>query len=290
MIEKWNNIGAFLTRMNTYSEENKERIKLLAQETRLRYDAMEWGVSPQYLIVKEGLAYEEYNLNDESFLKKITNKIKEITKVIKAAIIIKEQVVLIDTDLHHAKKPFGQSHELGHYIIPEHKEILYVCSEADLNPLVRLEMEYEANIFASELLFPSPLMDSIYYNFPLSMETIIYLSKISSASIHSSAIRYVSACKGECCLLVLEKAQDDDENDGLTLTKQIPSPAWWNKYNKLLEDYQFFPACHNLSLIVFSGQSDDIIKNSVTVGDSHRFQVHTFYNRYIVLALLFIEQ
>lgn len=132
---------------------------------------MEWGVPPDYLIHKEGLDYAEYNLNSDGFISKITKTIKNIIKVIKAAIVIPERVILIDTDLHPSKKPFGQSHELGHHDIPEHKEILYVCSEADLNPQTRNEMEFEANVYASEILFPSPLMESIYKNYPVSMET-----------------------------------------------------------------------------------------------------------------------
>jgi len=86
---------------------------------------MEWEVPIDFLLKKEGLQYEEYNLNEEGFLKKyITSPIKKIVQVIKAAIIVREKVILVDKDLHYAKKPFAQVHELGHNTIPEHKEIL----------------------------------------------------------------------------------------------------------------------------------------------------------------------
>lgn len=272
--------------MNTFSEENIERIRLIAQKTRLKHKAMEWGVPPHYLIEKEGLDYGEYNLNSNGFIAKVTKTIKNVVKVIKAAIIIPERVILIDTDLHPSKKPFGQSHELGHENIPEHKEILYVCSEHDLNPEIRDEMEFEANVYASELLFPSPLMEPIYKNYPVSMETVLHLASLSGASIHSAAIRYVTTCKEESCLLILEKDKDGEGNEGLRLKRQIPSIGWWQKYKKLLADHQFFPPNHNLSLVVFSGNAEDVVKNTVTVGEQ-RFQVQTFYNKYIVLALLF---
>ncbi len=212
-------------RLNTFSEANQERIKLLAQKIRFNHKAMEWRVPPTYLIKKEGLDYDEYDLNETGFLKKVVKiaaeSLEKIKKIIRAAIIIPESVVLIDTDLHPAKKPFGQSHELGHHTIPEHKEIFYVCSEHDLDPQTRAEMEFEANTFASELLFPTPLMDSIYKNYPVSMDTILYLANLSHASIHSSAIEYVRDCDKECCLLTLKMDVDNDGNTGLRLKSQI---------------------------------------------------------------------
>jgi len=272
--------------LNTFSDQNTERIKSIAQKTRYKHKAMEWGVPPSYFIKKEGLDYAEYNLNSNGFLARVTKTIKNIVKVIKAAIIIPERVILIDTTLHPAKKPFGQSHEFGHNDIPEHREILYVCSEQDLNPQTRDEMEFEANVYASELLLPSPLMEAIYKEYPIAMETILQLKNLSGASIHSAAIKYVTNCREECCLLILEVDNDEDGNSGLRLKRQIPSIGWWKRYKKLLQDFQFFPPKHNLSLVVFSGNAEDIEKNTVKV-DKQEFQVHTFYNSYIVLALLF---
>jgi hypothetical protein len=276
--------------LNTFSEGNKERIRLLARQTRFKHKAMEWGVPPTYLIEKQGLDYGEYDLNDNGFWARaknsIKNRIKEIAKRIKAAIVVPERIVLIDTDLHPSKKPFGQGHELGHNEIPEHREILYVCSEHDLNPATREQMEFEANIFASELLFPTPLMESIYTTYPVSMETILHLNELSGASIHSAAIRYVIGCDKECCLLTLDAELDDKGNSGLRLKHITWSNPWWKKHKRLIADHQFFPPNHNLSLVVFSGQAEAIVKNTVTVGDE-RFNVHSFYNKYKVLALLF---
>lgn len=258
----------------------------LAQEIRFKHRAMEWGVPLSYLIKKEGLDYNEFNLNSKGFKAIIKKSYKKIVKIIKAALLIKDKIVLIDTELHPKKKPFGKAHELGHHAIPEHREILYVCSEHDLNPQTRREMEFEANVFASEILFPSPLMDSIYKDYPVSMETILQLANLSHASFHSAAIRYVVTSDKECCLLILETDSIDEENEGLRLKRQIYSKSWWKKYGNLIRRDQFFPANHNLSLIVFSGNAEAIVKNTVRVRDL-KFQVHTFYNNYNVFALLF---
>lgn len=275
--------------MEIFSIENQERLRSLAIVLRSKHGAMEWGVSPVYIINKEGLDYDEYSIWDRSIIKAITKPLVKIARKIRAVLSVSEKVVLIDRTLHSAKKPFGQAHELGHHYIPEHKAILYECSENDLHPQVRKEMEFEANVFASEFLFPDPLMDNIYKNYPLSMETILALSKYSNASIHSSAIGYVSHCDQPCCLLVLDKEEDEQGNCGLKLRHQLWSPAWGDRFKqKIIADRQFFSPAHNLSRVAFSELPENIVKNTLSLRKSEiMFQMETFFNGYIVLALLY---
>lgn len=270
----------------TFSEENKKRIRLLAQELRIKHKSMDWDVPLSFLIEKEGLDYNEYDLNSKGFKAIIKKSYKKITKIIKAALFVKDKIVLIDKNLHPKKKPFGKAHELGHHSIPEHREILYACSEHDLNPQVQKEMEFEANLFASETIFPTLLMHSIYKDYPVSMETILQLAKLSDGSFHSAAIRYADTSDKECCLLILDTYSLDEENKGLRLKRQICSKSWWKKYGNLIRKGQLFPANHNLSLVAFSGNAEDIVKNMVKIKDLN-FHVHTFYNNYNVFALIF---
>jgi Zn-dependent peptidase ImmA (M78 family) len=267
--------------LDTFSDENIRRIKSLAQGVRVKHSAMEWGVPASHLIKKEGLDYDEYDLNNG---KGLLARFKIITKKIKAAIFVREKVILVDNDLHPAKKPFGQAHELGHHTIPEHKEIFYVCSEHDLNPETRHEMEFEANLFAAELLIPEPLLDSIHKNYPISMHTIMHLANVSGASIHSSAIKYVQSSRAECCLLILKVGNDADGNEGLILKTHIPSEPWWNRHK--IRFREFFPKDHDISAVVFSGNIDDVVTSTARIQEND-FALHSFYNSYTVLSLLF---
>src|SRR5438477_2339516 len=45
------------------------------------------------------------------------------------------------------------AHEIGHYAIPEHNEILRFCNTFDLSREARRQLELEANEFAAEFLF-----------------------------------------------------------------------------------------------------------------------------------------
>ena len=274
--------------VDTFSEENQNKIKLLAQEVRLKYGAMIWGISPRQLIECEGLKYDEYDLQEKGFIKYVTKTIKKVVDRIKAALIVREKHVLIDHSLHYAKRPFGQAHELGHHVISHHRKILYVCSEHDLHPEVRGKMEFEANIFASEILYPGPLLENIYTKYPLCMETILQLRQLSNGSYHSSAIKYVQESDKVCCLQILEIDSDDDGNRGLRLKKQIFSTPWREKHGQLLDSDQFFSKNHVLSQVVFSATAEDIVKEIINVrGTEKNFYVHTFYNQFVVLALLF---
>ncbi len=273
--------------MNTYSSENQDRISKLAVQLRHKHDAMDWGIDIAKLIGLEGLSYQEYDLTDQSLLKRITKKAIEFGKKIKAALIVKEETVIVDENMHWAKKPFGKGHELGHHTIPEHKEIFYVCSEHDLSPETRAEMEYEANVFASEILFPKHLMTRIYADYALSMQTILFLREQSKASFYSAALKYVTLSPYECCLLVFDILKDSTSNTGIKLKTQVWSDAWHSKYRrKLFHDNQILPLNHNLATILSTGQ--DFFETMITLKSDKRteFTAYTHYNSYNIFALI----
>lgn len=277
----------------TFSPENIARISMLASDLRHKHDAMEWGVPPTQLIELEGLNYHEYDLQDEGILKRITKGAITIAKKIKAALCVKEKTVLIDDTLHHAKKPFGQSHELGHYCIPQHKQIFYFCSEHDLSPSMRKEMEFEANTFASALLFPDHLMQNIYKEYELSMQTIFYMKEMSGASIHSTAIKYVSCHPRLCCFVCLSKIESDENVLlNLKIKSRICSPLWMRRYGQLIEVGQNVPISHNLARVITEGGGiEGFMRTTVKIRNTElEFKAHSFYNSYEVFALLFIEE
>jgi Zn-dependent peptidase ImmA (M78 family) len=275
----------------TFTDDNRQRIGKIAFDIRNKHNAMEWGTNPVELIRLEGLDYGEYNLEKDGVFKKFAREaivaLKGISKKIMAALFVKDKTVLIDESLHNAKKPFGQAHELGHYVIPAHKEILYACSEHDLCESIRLDMEFEANVFASELLFPAHLLQAIHQKYPLSMQTIQLLKAHSGASMHSSAIRYVKTSPNICCLVQLKRSNTDNPlNNELLISSIICSKSWWNKYRYLINKDQILPNGHNLSKVINTGSRDGILETTVKV-DEIEFNAHTFYNSYIVLALIF---
>jgi len=275
--------------LDTFSQENKERIKLISVKTRMKYDAMEWGITPLDLIEKAGLHHEEYDLTDKSIFGRIKEKVKNITEKIRAVLFVKEKAIVTDSDLHNAKKPFTNSHEFGHDQIPEHKEILYVCSEVDLNPETRRQMEFEANVFAAELLFPSPLMEKIYENYPLSIDTIMFLRDVSKASITSAAIKYISECPSECCLLILVPKVKDGVCNGVKIQRPIFSESWYGKYKRsFFCNSTSYSADHIFSKSAVISEVAEVRKTDICDKQTGLiFKCEVVYNGYDSLALIY---
>lgn len=276
--------------MDTFSQQNVERIQNLANEFREKHGAMKWGIAPEVLLELEGIKCEEYDLAAQGFFARIRRSAIEIGKKIKAALLPHEKIVFIDADLHHARKPFGKNHELGHQVIPEHKEILYVCSEHDLSPGVRTAMEFEANVFAAESLYPRPLLEKVHTNYPLSMESILQLKDLAGGSIHSAAIKYAETSDKSCCLLVLKEEYENKELVGLRLIGQQASTPFMSKYGRCVMDHQLFPINHTLSRVVVGGSPEEFIQTHISMHSSKiKFQAHVFFNKYRVFALIFDE-
>lgn len=275
--------------MDTFSQQNIDRIKLISVKTRLKYGAMEWGITPLDLIEKAGLHHEEYDLTDKSIFGRIKDKVKNITEKIRAVLFVKEKAIVTDSDLHNAKKPFTNSHEFGHDQIPEHKEILYVCSEVDLNPETRRQMEFEANVFAAELLFPSPLMKKIYENYPLSIETIMFLKDVSKASITSTAIKYISDCPSECCLLILAQEYEDGVCNGVKIQSPIFSGSWFEKYKRnFFCKNESFTADHIFSKSAVISEVAEVRKSKLRhKATGLTFKCEVVFNGYDSLAIIY---
>ena len=271
--------------MDTFSDKNLEQIQSAACGLRIKHQAMEWGISVEKLIGLEGLAYKEFDLSHKDFLAKIN----PCAKKIKAALLTEEKTIFTDRTLYSAQKRFGQAHELGHHVLPEHNEIFYACSETDLNPITRVKHEFEANMFATEILFPKPLMKAIHENDDISMETILRLTDLSNTSILSSAIRYINGSDKRCCLLILSIDRDAEGNPGLRLKGQIASPPWEKNYSReMISNFQFFPHNHNLSKVTMSHEIGTVFCTSVKLAAADcTFQAQTVFNGFNVFALLF---
>jgi Zn-dependent peptidase ImmA (M78 family) len=210
----------------------KDAVRRLAIEFRQKHNAMDWSANIDQLLKVNGLASEKFSTADHGLVASVVSAVewlkalakKKIAQV-KAMISIKEEVVFVADDLHEAKIPFAKGHELGHSVIPWHKEILYVCDEFDLAANARAQMEFEANVFSAEVLIPSPLLAAVYENYPTSMETVLLLKEWSGASIEACANQYVGNHPGKIILLVCEFAQSPEGRDLVVKRKAVSNTA-----------------------------------------------------------------
>lgn len=285
----------------------QEIVKKIANEMLEIYGVKGFPTPIDKIIEFNKLKCSKYDLQEKGFLESVKEKLKPVIKVfqkIKAFLNPNDREILIDRSIHPAKEDFAKSHELGHFKIDWHRDILYVCSEYDLDYTTRRTMEREANYFASETLFQGDKFIEMAQQFPLNMKTVLCLKELCGASYEATARRYVETNHKPCALLVLQPIQtfvdsgkvlknpfDNTEKTVLELGDKelkrkyvIYSDSFFKKYGKL-HFKEKFPPEHPISEIVNAGISEDVMEREITL-NGNPVKIHIFYNRYNVLALL----
>lgn len=88
------------------------------------------------------------------------------------------------------REKFSIAHELGHFFIPGHNELMFNCYDVgDSSVITKVENEREADEFASELLMPQSLIER--YAIDLSFEQIKMVAQKFGTSLVSTAIRFI---------------------------------------------------------------------------------------------------
>lgn len=104
-----------------------------------------------------------------------------------------EFVILVSAGCPTAEhRRFSAAHELGHYHLPGHLEVLLDSGVHHSGPAYSSTdpLEQEANAFASELLMPKPLVASILLQTDTGLPSVRALAQECEASFTAAAIRY----------------------------------------------------------------------------------------------------
>ena len=113
-----------------------------------------------------------------------------------------EEVMRIDTKRRHCR--FTLAHELGHCLIPEHSDIELQNSLLNKNnshaKKYSFQKEYEANVFASELLMPSSTITNIYSFGNTFKDIVCNLSSKYDTSMMASALKAASLMNDSICI------------------------------------------------------------------------------------------
>lgn len=102
-------------------------------------------------------------------------------------------------------------HECGHFDIPWHRDLDYIC---DCGKTKNREMELrerEAFKYAEFLMFPREIFRNDVRSMSTSIDTIRVLSKRYRASFEATAIRYTKYHPGICSIIYLENNPNVEE-------------------------------------------------------------------------------
>ena len=111
--------------------------------------------------------------------------------------------VWINPEMHPMRQRFVQAHEIGHDVLPWHRELFaYLDDRSRLRPDVRNRYEREANQAAIELLAHGDQLRREADDSALDMSIISELASRYSISIEAGARRIVEESRQECALAV----------------------------------------------------------------------------------------
>src|SRR5437899_5982488 len=95
---------------------------------------------------------------------------------IKAMLDIREKLVLVHPSFRERERlTWASFHEVAHYVLPDHRELLYRCSFQALSYFTQRRLEIEANRFASNLLFQNEAFTKEASDHRLSMKIPVEL-------------------------------------------------------------------------------------------------------------------
>lgn len=102
------------------------------------------------------------------------------------------------------RRRFTIAHEVAHFILPGHGQDECYCTSAQIeswrNDAVRRQ-EYEANLFASELLLPSRVLHPIVNSRDLTLARIKELAVQFDTSLTATAVKTVGVTEESCAVV-----------------------------------------------------------------------------------------
>lgn len=159
---------------------------------------------------------------------------------LRGVLFVNEKRVIVQNDTYEKRRNFPLAHELGHWHLEWHREILYTCSQFDLSPKARKEMEREANYFASELGFMGPRFYKELRDSVLSMDHVLSLSDTFQMSVEATLRRVAEIEDRPCAFLSLKNIGGSAANS-LEIRYAVYSDSFIKSYGELDHRQTFKP-------------------------------------------------
>lgn len=142
-----------------------------------------------------------------------------------------ESRIYLSEDLVSKQERWVIFHEGAHAEIGLHTDLLYLDNEYTLGPVVREQMEKEANGFAAHLQFFGPRFAADARELPFGIASVRSLADRYDASIESSLRRYVETCQEQCVCGVFRLGRHaDGQRETLTFryfVKSAGNRVYW---------------------------------------------------------------
>lgn len=130
---------------------------------------------------------------------------------LRAVLSLNDRLIATHSGLNQKRKRFGIFHEVAHFILPDHREKLFLDNDATLSWWTRVRIEREANEIAAEILFQGNRFTEEAFSSPTSVRTVIDLAPRFAASYESAIRRYVERHLLPCAVIVYDKVSNNHD-------------------------------------------------------------------------------
>lgn len=115
--------------------------------------------------------------------------------------------IWLSPELHPNRKVFVHAHEIGHHILPMHKQVAYLDNYATMNAELRDACEREANQAAIELLAQGDALRNYVDDSTITRHTLEAAAATFGISLQATARRIGEETRQDCCAVIYFRAR-----------------------------------------------------------------------------------
>lgn len=197
--------------------------------------------------------------------------------------------ILIDQHVPHKKQRWVEAHEIGHSVIPWHRDYLFGDNELTLDPACHAIVEAEANFGAGRLLFMQDRFLSEARAVAFSFANIKKLATRYNNTITTTLWRFVVDVEPRHPIFGMisnHPNRSDIKIDGITdnWKHYIYSQAFIRKFGHVKAAQVFSLIRENANSNRGGTVVDAICDIKCTDGKAHKFRIESFCNQHALLT------
>lgn len=205
---------------------------------------------------------------------------------LRAALSLNDRIVAVQANLGEKRSRFSILHEIAHFILPEHRERLFLDDDETLGFWTKARLEREANRVAADLIFQGDRFTNQSIDHPISCRTILKLAPQYGASYEAALRRFAERHVLPCAVLVYDKIaktnETDFEDDRYRLQYTVTSEPFRKQFFAGVQTSEpSLPASE-----LYSPQRWGEIVNQELLVENWRFDTEIFNNGYKIFQLV----
>lgn len=220
----------------------------------------------------------------------LRERIEQLKDKVLGALDVREHVIYLDRDQPLPRQRFHYGHELGHEVLPWHRDAYFGDDRFTLDPDTLDELESEATAFGVELVFGVDAFRDHAAGYRLGLGAPLELADTWQLSRTATIRRYVESNPRPCALLVIGRHLGARR---VKVLRTFVSSSFGAKYRRLEGRLPEWLSAEESDLgrmafeLLTEGSSQPVTSGSFQLPDGPQLKFELTSNGYRLFALLF---